>query len=100
MDKKADWAWLPAAMPGVARLIADRRKRQGAAHVNECWRQGVLLMEPGWFFAWEGALAVGTPWGADDRGMAMLFGLQADAPADRPLLLMRDPEGWTDERKD
>lgn len=55
--------WLPAQMPGVARLVKEKRAQLGDAHVNECWRRGVLEGEPGWFFAREGALAVGTPWG-------------------------------------
>jgi hypothetical protein len=61
MDKK-DWSWLPAQMPGVAKLMAEKRTKLGEAHVKECWRRGVLQMEPGWFFAREGALSVGTPW--------------------------------------
>lgn len=55
------WKWLPEQMPRVAALIAARRKEVGDAHVNECWRRGVVLLEPGWFFAVEGALAVGVP---------------------------------------
>lgn len=65
MDKPKDrspWAWLPTAMPGVARLMLERRSAQGDAHVNLCWRRGVVDGLPGWFFAREGALAVGTPW--------------------------------------
>lgn len=63
MDRsKERWDWLPQAMPGVKRLIDEKRAELGAAHVNECWKRGVLLKEPGWFFAREGALAVGTPW--------------------------------------
>lgn len=60
--EKADWSWLPARMPGVARLIRERRAELGDAHVNECWKRGVVQREAGWFFAREGALAVGTPW--------------------------------------
>lgn len=60
--RKIDWSWLPAAMPGVAALMRDRRREQGAPHVAACWRRGVVEREPGWFFAREGALAVGTPW--------------------------------------
>ena len=56
--------WLPNAMPGVARLMRERRAQLGDAHVNECWKRGVIEREPGWFFAREGALAVGTPWPA------------------------------------
>lgn len=66
MDQKAKkpnrYDWLPAQMPGVAKLVTEKRAQLGDAHVNECWRRGVLLGEPGWFFAREGALAVGTPW--------------------------------------
>lgn len=68
MDKKGsesgkggNWAWLPAVMPGVARLIAEKRRALGHAHVNECWKRGVGNLEPGWFFAREGAVWVGVP---------------------------------------
>lgn len=65
MDKESQnrWGWLPAMMPGVSRLLAEKRKTMGARHVGECWRRGVVLREPGWFYAREGAIAVGTPWG-------------------------------------
>lgn len=66
MDKKK-WSWLPEHMPAVAKLIQDRRKAYGAEHVNACWHHGVVKGEPGWFFAREGALMVGTPW--DDEAI-------------------------------
>lgn len=56
------WGWLPAHMPGVARLLAERKAREGAAHVQLCWQRGVVEGRPGWFFAREGPLAVGTIW--------------------------------------
>ena len=61
--KKPDdrWAWLPRAMPGVAQLIGEQRQLYGREHVAECWRRG-MAGEPGWFFAREGAIAIGTPW--------------------------------------
>lgn len=59
---KQRWDWLPARMPGVARILADKRKEVGTDWVNECWRRGVVLGEPGWFWASEGALSVGTLW--------------------------------------
>lgn len=62
VEKENRWGWLPAQMPGVTRLIREKRVQLGDAHVNECWRRGVLEREPGWFFAREGALAIGTPW--------------------------------------
>ena len=90
MDKgkeSARWGWLPSAMPKVARLMRERRAQVGAAHVNECWKRGVIDLEPGWFFAREGALAVGTPWG--DAEMANFAAMQVQA--DQALLVLRDP---------
>ena len=75
MDKRTEqnrWAWLPQQMPGVARLLAEKRKALGADWVNECWRRGVVDQQPGWFYAKEGALAVGTPW-ADDPVIALII---------------------------
>ena len=56
------WDWLPAHMPAVAKLMAERRRADGADHVAMCWRRGVIERRPGWFLASEGALMVGTPW--------------------------------------
>ena len=63
MDKepKQSFGWLPAQMPRVAALMKTRREKDGDAHVDECWRRGVVAREAGWFFAVEGALAVGVP---------------------------------------
>ena len=80
------WGWLPAAMPGVARLLADKRKLMGEAHVAECWRRGVVECEPGWFFAREGALAVGTPW--DEPVLANFAALQVTAS--QALVVLRE----------
>jgi hypothetical protein len=87
-QKQNRWAWLPEAMPGVARLMAEKRAKLGNAHVAECWRRGVVQGEPGWFFAREGALAVGTPW--DDPVMANFAALQVTST--QALVVMRDPE--------
>jgi hypothetical protein len=90
MDKATNrWSWLPAMMPGVARLMAEKRTQFGAAHVAECWRRGVVLGEPNWFYAREGAIAVGTPF-EDDPALA-----EAALPTytrAQALLVMRDPE--------
>lgn len=59
---KQNWSWLPQHMPGVARLMKQRRAEVGDAWVNECWKHGVLELEPGWFWAGEGALMVGSMW--------------------------------------
>jgi hypothetical protein len=66
MDKKKEnrWGWLPAHMPGVAKLLVEKKRELGVDHVNTCWANGVVQGQPGWFFAREGALAVGVPWPA------------------------------------
>jgi hypothetical protein len=93
MDKKEEGArksfdWLPAHMPGVAKLVREKRRLHGDAHVNECWRRGVVQREPGWFFAREGALAVGAPW--DDPTMANFAA--ASVTSTQALLVIKLPE--------
>jgi hypothetical protein len=63
MDKKIqnNWAWVSSVMPNIAVMVKEKRILYGDAHVDECWRRGVVLGEPGWFFAREGAVAIGTP---------------------------------------
>lgn len=56
------WDWLPSQMPKVTQLMASQRQALGADWVAECWRHGVQGLQPGWFYAREGALTVGTPW--------------------------------------
>lgn len=90
MDRKTNevrrWDWLPAAMPGVARLMLEKRVLHGAAHVAECWRRG-MAGEPGWFFAREGAIAIGTPW--DLPEMANFAALQVTAT--QAMLIIKEP---------
>lgn len=95
MDKGASnrWAWLPAAMPGVAKLLAEKRAAYGREHVLECWRRGVVELQPGWFFAREGALAVGTPW-ADDPVLANFAAMSVTST--QALLVLRPPQGGAD----
>jgi hypothetical protein len=92
MDKKEEsagsklnrWSFLPELMPGVARLLADKRRELGAEHVAECWQRGVVQLEPGWFYAREGAVAIGTAW-------ADLETLRADTPLQgQALVVMRN----------
>ncbi|MBP8145898.1 MAG: hypothetical protein KAY56_11205 [Inhella sp.] len=81
--KAGKFDWVPELMPGVRLQIAEHRRTMGAAHVAECWRRGVIEREPGWFFAAEGAVTVGVPWGDElmrtlawnqvDRGQALVY---------------------------
>jgi len=48
-------------MPQVALQMAAKRKALGTAWVNTCWRRGVVNGEPGWFWAAEGPLTLGSP---------------------------------------
>jgi hypothetical protein len=82
------WAWLPAAMPGVARLMSEKRRSMGHAHVDECWRRG-MAGEPGWLFAREGAVAIGTPWAGDP---ALENFALAQVTSTQALLVIRHPE--------
>lgn len=91
MDKTKDparerYAWMPALMPGVAKLMAEKRAALGQAHVAECWKRG-MAGEPGWFFAWEGALAIGTPW--DKEVISSFVGLPGGAR--KAMVFMRNP---------
>ena len=92
MDKKQQgnrWDWLPAFMPGVAKIIADKKQEHGAAHVNECWRRAVVGLEPGWFYAAEGPLTVGVPW-PDPELDKIVAGLRTKGQA---FVRIRLPEG-------
>lgn len=60
-EARRDWRFVTQHMPRVAPLMKARRDQDGDAHVDECWRRGVLCGERGWFFAREGAVAVGVP---------------------------------------
>lgn len=89
MDRKLDWGWMQQHMPKVVQMLKERRAAGQGAHVNECWRRGVLRGEPGWFYAAEGPLTVGVPEGhllADPQ----LVALRRDFP-DQAMLLLRPP---------
>lgn len=93
MDRaKRDWSWLPQHMPGVAKLIATKKAELGAEWVNTCWRRGVVEQQPGWFFASEGGLSVGTPW-ADDPVVSTW--LAARITPTQVLLVIRPKEEAT-----
>jgi hypothetical protein len=86
--KKNRWDWLPAQMPGVSRQLADKRRELGADWVNECWRRGVVNLEPGWFFAAEGALMVGVL--GDDP--AMLEVVRHGQEKGRSMVMLKEKE--------
>ena len=89
--KPASFTWMRGAMPGVALRIAELRQKWGDEHVTHCMRQG-LTGVPGWFFAREGVIAVGTPW--DDDPVMMNFAA-AQITATQVLVCMRVPAAVT-----
>lgn len=81
------WAWMREAMPKTAQMVADKRQAWGDAHVTQCLLRG-MRGEPGWFFAREAAIAVGTPWQDDPEMDRWAFGSIAPGGA---FVWMRSP---------
>lgn len=78
-------------MPKVVEMIRSRRKEMGADHVNLCWRRGVIEMQPGWFYAREGAIAVGMPFvGSEIETVMAELGAWRDFRAE-PMLMLKSP---------
>lgn len=88
---RQSFEWLPQQMPMVAERMKEYRGRYGKAWVNTCWQRGVQQLEPGWFYAREGALSVGVPW----EGLELVY---ADTPrASQVLVALRAPESGESE---
>ena len=92
---KKNYAWLPDHMPRVARLMREKRAALGDAHINECWRRGVLGLEAGWFFAREGSLALGVPWAEPELANFAA----ASVSRDQALLMVRPLAATTPKEK-
>jgi hypothetical protein len=86
-DPKTDFSWLPERMPGVARMVKEKRALYGSWWVNECWTRGVMCLEPGWFYAAEGPLAIGVLW---DDPKIIAFAA-ARITRTQALVVMREP---------
>lgn len=89
-SKPNRWAWMPEHMPGVMAKVAEMRKTYGAEWLATCWKNGVVLAQPGWFWACEGALAVGVPF--DARAIETHLLAQAVSPT-TVTVVIRAPEG-------
>lgn len=59
-QRKALGQLIRSVMPRTLEVVAEKRRLWGDAHVVLC-QQKALAGEPGWFWAWEGGVAVGTP---------------------------------------
>lgn len=87
-DQRKRFDWLPVEMPGVSRLVKEKRALLGDTHVAECWKRGVLQREAGWFFAREGAISIGVPW--DEPEMANFAAQHISST--QALLVIKMPE--------
>jgi hypothetical protein len=89
---KRSWAWMEEHMPTVVQQLKRKRAEGLGPHINECWRRGVLQLEPGWFYAGEGAVSIGVPAGhllADPA----LVQLRKDFPGQALLMLKEVSDG-------
>jgi hypothetical protein len=84
VDQKKRWDWLPAHMPKVAQLMAERREQHGAAWVAECWKRS-MQGEPGFLWAAEGPIAIGTP--VDGDLVLKHYAIAAKFPGTATLVL-------------
>jgi len=75
------------AMPKVAAMVREKRALWGDRHVTECVARG-LAGERGWFFAREGSVAIGVPWGADADLLTLFEVHMATGGA---FVLMKEP---------
>jgi len=102
MDKKAkpksSWAFMQEHMPGVVARIKEGRDKGEGAHIDLCWRRGVVSLEPGWFWAYEAGVSVGVP-GPEMLGDAQVQELLKQFPG-LSILMLRDkaaiPQEGTD----
>lgn len=84
------FAWLAEAMPKLPTRIRELRAQYGDAHVNDCWKRGVVQAEPGWFFARQGVVAIGAPFVGDP---ALSDFAAQHLAADQCLVVIKPPGG-------
>lgn len=75
------------AMPRVADIVRTKRAELGDAWVAQCQQRG-LAGEPGWFYAREGALAIGRLWPEAIEAEAVAMGSGVPV-ADTALVCIR-----------
>ena len=85
---KSSWAFMADHMPGVVARIKEARAKGDGAHVDLCWRRGVVELRPGWFWAYEAGVSVGVP-AIDMLGDAHVQQSLKDFPG-VSLLMLRD----------
>jgi hypothetical protein len=102
MDKRAkpksSWAFMADHMPGVVARIKEARSKGEGGHIDTCWRRGVLDLEPGWFWAYEGGVSVGVP-GPEMLADKNVQELLKHYPG-LSILMLRDKDGVGQEGND
>ncbi|QOR55223.1 MAG: hypothetical protein SHS37scaffold296_40 [Burkholderiales phage 68_11] len=89
----SDWGFMTRLMPKVVAELKEWRQGGCGDHLDECWRNGVTNGLPGWFYAREGAVAVGTPFPVAWEGVALEMSLSAWHAHGYVLMLAPLPEG-------
>jgi len=92
-EAKSRWSWLLAMIPGVVALMADKRAELGQDWIKHCWQCGVIRGVPGYFWAAEGAISVGTPWDTDMVQMHHTVSRRLQGSC--ALFLARKPVDWS-----
>lgn len=86
------WDFMREHMPKVVSMLQERRAKGEGAHLDECWKRGVGRQEPGWFYAREGGVTVGTPFeGSEAEQIHKMAGSLPNA-AGQALLMLRPVE--------
>lgn len=86
---KRSWAFMKDHMPQVVAMLRSKRNEGLGAHIDLCWRRGVVEGRPGWFYASEGGVHVGTL--SVEAAQQVLEQLEATQPGQSvaPLLVLR-----------
>ncbi|MEO8806601.1 MAG: hypothetical protein ABI433_10990 [Burkholderiaceae bacterium] len=82
---------LRTAMPTVARLVDERRQRDGAEFVNGCIKRA-MAGEPNQFYAFEGGHVLGTPFKPDFDVVLDHCVRMSIAWGGKYAMVMRNPE--------
>ena len=98
MDKnqiqvKRNWGWMAQFMPRVVAMLGEYRAKGHGAHIDECWRQGVRLQQPGWFYARENGVSVGTPFSQAETSDVLRKFSTWEFAKDQAMLLIKEIEG-------
>ncbi|XVJ69870.1 MAG: hypothetical protein HEQ39_09605 [Rhizobacter sp.] len=93
MDRKRSWVFMKEHMPRVVSMLQERRTKGEGAHIDECWKRGVIAQEPGWFYAREAGVSVGTPFDGTEAEQIVRMAASLPGAAGQALLLLKGDGG-------